>query len=140
MLIDDFAAFEEDEVRDGANAVFGGELLLGVDVDFADLDGVAFFFGEFVEDGSEHFAGTAPFRPEVDEDGDVGGFYFGFEVIAGEFENGFVSHGRLVKRNWPRTSGWRPAVELLDLQTSLIPRAGGSAAEEGPDFDGKERE
>ena len=68
----EFAVFEEEEGGDVADAVFDGEVGLFVDIDLDDSDGGAFFVSDFVEDGAEHFAGAAPFGPEVDDDGDGG--------------------------------------------------------------------
>jgi hypothetical protein len=39
-----------------------------------------------VEDWSDHFAGTAPFGPEVDKYREIGIDHFGLEIIFGKVE------------------------------------------------------
>ena len=48
---------------------FGGERLLLVNVDLADLDLAVVFVGKLVEERRDHFARAAPFRPEIHEHG-----------------------------------------------------------------------
>ncbi len=68
----DRAALEEQKRRDVINAEFLGELLLVVDVDLHDLDLVGQLAGNLVEQRRDHFAGTAPFGPEIDDDQFIG--------------------------------------------------------------------
>src|ERR1041385_4909789 len=66
-LIGHFAALENQESWDGADAVLSSQALEVVDVELGDLDLAIVFGGELVQDGGDHFAGTAPFGPEVDQ-------------------------------------------------------------------------
>lgn len=74
------ALMEQEQSRDGADSVFGGQRLLVVDVDLADLDLVGEFIGQFVQNGCDHLARTTPFGPEVDEDGSRSLQYFRCEI------------------------------------------------------------
>src|SRR5260221_10087274 len=83
-LFGELAVLEEEKRGDGADAVFGGEGLVLIDVNLADARATGIFVGEFVEDGSDHFAGAAPFSPEINQDW-AGGFQdFLLKVIGGE--------------------------------------------------------
>lgn len=85
-LILDLAIFEEQQKWDGAHAVFDGEFAGFIDIDLADFGLAIDFGGELIEDGTDHFAGTAPFRPEVDEDGDGGVDHFSLEIGVSKFQ------------------------------------------------------
>ncbi len=85
-LVLHFAVLEEEQEGDRADAVFDGELAGVVDIDLADLGAAGDVGGELIDDGSDHFAGAAPFGPEVDEDRHVGVNDFGLEIGFGEFE------------------------------------------------------
>ena len=63
------ALIEKEQGGDGANAVFGSDALLVVNVDLADADFAVVFVGEFIEDRRDHFAWAAPFSPKVHKDG-----------------------------------------------------------------------
>ena len=65
--VDDFAAFEDHQGRNAAYAVFGRGFGGFVDVDFHDLDLVFHFACDFFDDRHQHFAWTAPFCPEINE-------------------------------------------------------------------------
>src|SRR5258708_23770709 len=82
-LFGHLAVLEQEKRGNGAYAVFGGEGLMLIDVHLADVHAAGILVGEFVEDGGDHFAGTAPFRPEINEHG-AGGFNdFLLKVIGG---------------------------------------------------------
>jgi len=66
------AILEEKQGWDIADAVFDGEIGLFIHVDFYDLDGAAFFSGDFIEDRAQHLAGAAPLCPEIDHHGNGG--------------------------------------------------------------------
>ena len=85
-LILHFAVLEEQEKRDRADIVFHRKVASIVDIDLADFGLVADFAGELIDDRTNHFAGSAPFGPEVDEDGHGGIDDFGFKVAFGEIE------------------------------------------------------
>src|SRR6185503_5825896 len=72
LLRFDRAVFEEDEGGNPANAEFGRRLGVLVDVELRNLDLVAVFGRDFIQDGGDHLAGTAPLCPEIEKDGFVG--------------------------------------------------------------------
>jgi len=86
-LIGDLAAGKYQESRDGADAILGGQALELVDIDFANLDLLAVFRGEFIENGRDHLTGTAPFRPEIDQDGHGRFEDFLLKITIGENQN-----------------------------------------------------
>ncbi|MOA63451.1 hypothetical protein D3C78_1891880 [compost metagenome] len=49
--------------------------------------------GDFVEDGGDHLAGTAPLRPVVHQHRGAGLQHFGFEGGVGEMFDEGASHG-----------------------------------------------
>jgi hypothetical protein len=58
--------------------------LIGINVEFADLQSVRVFTRDFIENRCNHFAGTAPLGPIVDQYGLIRAKYVCFEtVIAG---------------------------------------------------------
>ena len=65
------AALEEDDGRDVAHAVFHRDLIVLLHVAFADQHAALVFGGEFVHNGSDRAARTAPLGPEVDDDGEL---------------------------------------------------------------------
>ena len=67
-LLRDLALLEEEQRGNGLDAVFRGQGLLLINVHFADPDPASVFFGQLIQNGPEHFAGTAPFRPEINQD------------------------------------------------------------------------
>ena len=67
-LVDEFAAFKDEEGRDGLHAEALGERLCVLDVDFGDVGAAFRFVRELFEDGVHLLTGAAPFRPEIDED------------------------------------------------------------------------
>ena len=85
-LVLHFAVLEEQKERDRADIVFHCKVTGIVDIDFADFGLVAEFARELIDDRPNHFAGSAPFGPEVDEDGHGGVDDFGFEIGFGEIE------------------------------------------------------
>ena len=61
--------------REAANTIGGRQFLFTLGIDFSDLEFAVIFSGEFIEDRHEHFAGSAPVGPEIDQDGrGFGGF------------------------------------------------------------------
>src|SRR6185436_17465823 len=69
--IRDLAVLEEDEGGDRSDLVAHGDLRRLVDVHLGDLDLSGICGREIVDDRSHGAAGTAPGRPEVDEDRDL---------------------------------------------------------------------
>lgn len=67
-LVFHFAVFEKQQERDGFDVVFHREVAGFIDIDLADLRLAFDLAGELVENGADHFAGSAPFGPEINED------------------------------------------------------------------------
>jgi hypothetical protein len=63
------AAIEDDHRRESFDVVAAGEGGVFFGVDFDDLDTATEVVVHFFEDFGHHFAGAAPFRVEVHEDG-----------------------------------------------------------------------
>jgi len=68
-LLGNLALAENQQCGYRAYAVFGGEVLVIVNVHLADADAAIVLVGQFIKDRRDHFAGAAPFRPEINEDG-----------------------------------------------------------------------
>ena len=85
-LVLHFAVLEEQEEGNRADIVFHCEVARVVDIDLADFGLIAEFAGELIDDRSDHFAGSTPFRPEIDEDGHGGVDDFGFEICFSEVQ------------------------------------------------------
>jgi hypothetical protein len=86
-LIRDLAFIEEQQRGDRANAVFSGQALLFVDIDLANSDTVFVFVGQFSQDGSEHFARSAPLSPEIHEHGNERIKNFRLKILLSEYNN-----------------------------------------------------
>jgi hypothetical protein len=52
-------------------------------VDFDNLDAAGILIGQFIEDGGNHFTGTAPFGPKINKHGGGGLEDRLFEVVGG---------------------------------------------------------
>ncbi len=85
-LIFHFAVLEEQKEGNRAYVVFHREVACVVDIDLADFGLIADFAGKLIDDGSDHFAGAAPFGPEIDENGHGGIDDFGIEIGFSEIE------------------------------------------------------
>ena len=68
-LVGDLAVVEEQQGGNGADAVFGGQRLMFVNVDLADFHLAIVFVGEFIQQRRDHLARAAPFGPEIHEHG-----------------------------------------------------------------------
>ena len=88
----DVAALEQHQGGDATNSVFGGGFLVFVDVQLGDLEFSIVFLRYVIEDRCNHFAGTAPFSPVVDQYRASGLQNFGFEVRIGDVMDMFA-HG-----------------------------------------------
>jgi hypothetical protein len=93
-LVLDLAVLEEQQQGNGADVVLHGEVARVIDVDLADLGGCSDFGCDLVDHRANHFAGAAPFGPEVHEDGHVGVDDFGLEIRFVECQ----SHGGTMER------------------------------------------
>src|SRR5215472_7490626 len=86
-LVGDLAFIEKQEGGDCANAVFGGQTLLFIDIDLADPDAAFIFVSQFPENGRDHFARSAPFSPEIHEHGNERIKDFGLKILLSEYNN-----------------------------------------------------
>ncbi len=85
-LIFHFAVFEEQKKRDGFHVVFHREVAGVVHIDFGDFRLAFYFCGELFKYGTDHFARSAPFGPEIDKNREIGVDHFGLEIIFGKVE------------------------------------------------------
>src|SRR5262249_42751821 len=68
-LLGDLSLRKQEQCRHSTDAVLGGQLLLLVNVDLGDFDAAIILVGQFVENRRDHFAGTAPFSPKINQHG-----------------------------------------------------------------------
>lgn len=68
-LVFNFSVLEKEQKRNRANTVFHREFTGVIDVDFAHLCLTSDVVGQLIDDGTDRLAGTAPFGPEIDKDG-----------------------------------------------------------------------
>ena len=85
-LVLHLAVLEEQQEGDRLDVELHREIARFIDVDLADNRLAIEIGGDLVDDGSDHFARTAPLCPEVDEDGFVGIKHFGLEVRVCKFQ------------------------------------------------------
>ena len=83
-LFGNLAILEEDEGRDGADIELSGDLAVFIDVDFPNAQLSGHLPGQFFEDRSDGFAGSAPGGPEIDQYGHGRRIDRAFEIIGGE--------------------------------------------------------
>jgi hypothetical protein len=63
----DLATLEKQQRWNGADAVFRGQSLLLVNIDFSDANATVVFAGKLVKQRADHFAWTAPLGPKIDD-------------------------------------------------------------------------
>ena len=85
---------EQEQRRDPAHAQNGGAVGVFVDVDLDDFYLAGQFVGQFFQRRADLTAGAAPFRPEIDDDGDRGIAHLGVKGGIGNSDGG---HGFLLK-------------------------------------------
>lgn len=91
VLTDDFAVLVDENRRNAANVVFGGDGGVFVHVVLGDHGAAVELFGSGVKRRGQHTAGAAPGSPEVDEDGLVGHVLHGvLKVGIGRGEDEFA--------------------------------------------------
>ena len=56
--------------RDGPDPELAGHVGIAVDIDLGQHELAAILMGQLLEDRAEHPAGAAPWRPEIDDNGD----------------------------------------------------------------------
>lgn len=89
--IGDLPSFEDEDGGDGADLILASHLAIVIDVDLADLDGVAEFFREFFENGCDRLTRAAPGSPKVDHDWRGTAGYGRIKIGAIEFCD-FIGH------------------------------------------------
>src|SRR6185437_3676657 len=67
QFVDNLAALDEQDGGDAGDAVVYGQLRIMVDIDLPDVDSAVVFLRQFFDDGSDRAAGTAPFRPKIND-------------------------------------------------------------------------
>lgn len=83
-LLGNLTVLDDEQCRNRAHTELRGEALMFINVHFADLDLALVFTGEFVENGRDHLARTAPFGPEIHEHRGAGLQSFGIKVVLRE--------------------------------------------------------
>jgi hypothetical protein len=63
----DFAIFEKEQSWNGADAVFSGQGLLLINIDFANANTSIVFAGKFIQQRADHFAWSTPLGPKIDD-------------------------------------------------------------------------
>ena len=91
-LIAELAVLKEEQRGNRANVVLVRKTLVLVDVDLRDLDRAGFFFRDLVQKGGDHFAGPAPFRPEIDNHWLVALGYFTLKICLVEIDRYRILH------------------------------------------------
>jgi hypothetical protein len=88
----ELAFVEDHQGGDAADAEFAGDVAVVVHVELGDLEFAVVSTGKLIECGCDHFAGAAPFGPEVHEDGLVGLKHVGFEAGIGDVFDEVAGH------------------------------------------------
>src|SRR6266404_461412 len=96
-LVGDLALAKQEQSGNGPNAIFGGESLFVVNIDFYDLDAALVFLGQLVEDRANHLTRTAPFGPEINENRRRGLKHFCRKIFFGGSNNIGGRHKRIRK-------------------------------------------
>jgi hypothetical protein len=89
----ELAALEDHEGGDTADAELGGDVAVVVHVHLGDLEFAFICGGHFVQDRGNHFAGAAPFGPEVDHHRLARLEHVGFESGVGNVFDQIAGHG-----------------------------------------------
>lgn len=71
VVLHHLAALEDVNRGNAHDAIVGGDIRIGVDIDLIDF-GFAFVFGrKLLDRGADRLAGTAPLRPKIDKNGNL---------------------------------------------------------------------
>lgn len=92
--LNDFAPLEDENRRDGADAVLDGRVRGLIDIDLADRKLALAFIGKLINDWGDHATRPAPGSPEINEDRCSTIENFGPEVVVGKFDGGGARHGK----------------------------------------------
>jgi hypothetical protein len=88
----ELAFVEDHQGGDAADAEFAGDVAVVVHVELGDLELAVICTGQLIKGWSDHFAGAAPFGPEIDEHGLVGLEHVGFEAGIGDVFDEVAGH------------------------------------------------
>lgn len=77
----DLAVFKNKDGGNRRNTVLESQLVLFIHIYFADFCFSFISFGQLLYKGSDHAAGTAPLRPEIDQHGNLALQNFGLKVL-----------------------------------------------------------
>ena len=89
--INDFTALEQHARWDGANTVSASGLRILIGIHLADAHPAIIVGCQFFNDRCQHFAGTAPRRPKIDEDRLIGLENFSLKVVVRKIHD-ILSH------------------------------------------------
>ena len=70
-LIDDLAAFEDQKSRNAHNAVLLSDAALVIYIHLVNFRAARVFLSQLLDGRTDGFARTAPFRPKIDQNGNV---------------------------------------------------------------------
>src|SRR5665213_2631 len=102
------AVLEQDHRRNAADAVAGRRVGIVVDVQFDDMDLVAKLAADLLQCRSDHPAGPAPFRPEIDEHRRLGADHVLMEAVVGNVPG---AHFCGLLGDWTRCKEPRPPAQ-----------------------------
>ncbi len=68
-LVRNLSALENQQRGNAANAEFGGDIHILIDIQLYNFDFAGMFARDFFHGRRKHVAGAAPIRPEIDHDG-----------------------------------------------------------------------
>jgi len=130
LFVNLYTVFEKQDGRDVADTVTGCNVVVLIDVQFADNHFVFKFMRQVFHDGTDHFAGAAPFCPEIQQHGHVGFQYIFIECGVAGVDDTLATHcgiasclGGWVLMDATRIDGGVFS-ELLDIKTREVTMRG----------------
>jgi len=87
----ELAIAKQHQCGNAAHAVLGGHLAVGIHIHLAHFQPVDVVVGDFVQDGRDHLAGSAPAGPEVDQYRKLGLQHIRFETRIAYMDD-FLAH------------------------------------------------
>jgi hypothetical protein len=91
-LVAQLPVFEEEQSRDGADVVLERKALIFIYVNLPNLDRARFFARNLIQQRGDHFTGTAPFCPKIDNHRLVALGHFAVKIGVIEIDSSGVVH------------------------------------------------
>ena len=99
----DFTGLEKQQRWDGPHTIFGGQRLFLVNINFANAETAVVLARQFVQEGCDHFARSAPLGPEINHHGAGDAEDLFGEICLSQFLYGLRGHIHWFQRiNWER--------------------------------------